>query len=101
MFKYFFVDVNKSRIVDFGHSKPVESHDQVYGGWTEIEPTGSKDDSLNNTSRVNLLEELNESDDEEEQANPVITPKKRLIEILLYLRYSVETYPYRANLYLL
>lgn len=66
---------SKSRIVDFGHSKPIESHDKIYGGWTEIEPKESQDDN----PRINLLDQLEDDDDDEEE-NKNVSPKKRVQE---------------------
>merc|ERR1719245_1121912 len=61
-------NVHKSRIVDLGLSKPCESHDQVYGSWTAIEP--SKEPTAPPVNILSQLEHLDEQESEPSSSSP-------------------------------
>ena len=79
--------------MDFGVTKKAESHDQIYGEWTPIEPKESED----SPSPINILEEITKSDLENEEENEEFTeveteakPKKRSVFKGLYFQSSVR-----------
>ena len=49
--------------MDFGMGKKAESHDQIYGEWTPIDPQ----ETQNTPSPINILEEITKSDLEDEE----------------------------------